>query len=161
MARHTPTPVSPSGPTVAAKALAAAAILCRERGAPLTAVRKCLLETLWQARQPLGAYELMRRLEAALERRLTPPTVYRSLDFLLSQGLVARIESRNAFVPCAHPEHPHACVFFVCERCSVSVELENRALERLIARDAGTLGFEINRRVIELQGTCADCQGIE
>jgi len=78
----------------------------------------------------------------------------------VSQGLVARIESRNAVVPCAHPERPHACVFFVRERCSVSVEAENRALEHLIARDARTLGFEINRRVIEVQGTCAQRRGV-
>jgi Fur family zinc uptake transcriptional regulator len=157
--RHHPTSVSSSGPAKAADALAAAAMLCRDRGAQLTEVRKRLLETLWQSGQPLGAYELMPRLEAALGRKLTPPTVYRSLDFLVSQGLVSRIESRNAFVPCAHPEHPHACVFFVCERCSASVEIENHALEELIARDAGALGFEINRRVIELQGTCAQCRG--
>jgi hypothetical protein len=31
-------------------------------------------------------------------------------------------------------------VFFVCERRSAWVEGENRALERLIARDAGTPG---------------------
>jgi Fur family transcriptional regulator, zinc uptake regulator len=117
-----------------------------------------LLETLWQARQPLGAYELKSCLEAALGRKLSPPTIYRSLDFLLSQHLVSRIESRNAFVPCAHPEHPHACVFFVCERCRTSVEVENHALERLIAQDASTLGFEIDRSVIELRGTCAQCR---
>ena len=158
MARHTSHATSSSRPTAMVNALAAATSLCRERGAQLTEVRKSLLEMLWQAGQPLGAYELMPRLEAVLGRRLTPPTVYRSLDFLVNQGLVSRIESRNAFVPCAHPEHPHACVFFVCERCSTSVEVENHALERLIARDAGALGFEINRRVIELQGMCAQCR---
>jgi len=44
-------------------------------------VRKRLLETLWQAGQPLGGYELMRRLEATLGRKLTPPVVYRPLIF--------------------------------------------------------------------------------
>src|ERR687888_1070589 len=89
------------------RALAAAASLCRERGAQFTEVRRRVLEALWQAGQPLSAYELMPRLEAVLERRLTPPTVYRSLEFLMDQRLVSRIESRNAFVPCAHPERPH------------------------------------------------------
>lgn len=149
----------PSGfSPAAADALVAAATLCRERGAQFTEVRRRLLETLWEAGHPLGAYELMPRLEAALGRKLTPPTVYRSLDFLVSQGLVSRVESRNAFVPCAHPEHPHACVFFVCEGCGASAEVENHALEHLIAHDAAALGFEINRRVIEMQGICARCR---
>jgi Fur family zinc uptake transcriptional regulator len=140
-----------------AHALAAAASLCRERGAQFTEVRRRVLEALWQAGQPLTAYELMPRLEAALERRLAPPTIYRSLDFLMDQRLVSRIESRNAFVPCAHPEHPHACVFFVCDRCSTSVEVENTAIEHLLADGAASLGFEVRRRVVELQGLCAQC----
>jgi Fur family transcriptional regulator, zinc uptake regulator len=140
-----------------AHAPAAAASLCRERGAQFTEVRRRVLEALWQAGQPLTAYELMPRLEAALERRLAPPTIYRSLDFLMDQRLVSRIESRNAFVPCAHPEHPHICVFFVCDRCSTSVEVENTAIEHLLADDAASLGFEIHRRVVELQGLCAQC----
>lgn len=140
-----------------AHALAAAASLCRERGAQFTEVRRRVLEALWRAGQPLTAYELMPRLEAALERRLAPPTIYRSLDFLTDQKLVSRIESRNAFVPCAHPEHSHVCVFFVCNRCSTSVEVENTAIEHLLADDAASLGFEIHRRVVELQGLCAQC----
>jgi Fur family zinc uptake transcriptional regulator len=157
MANRCPVPTQSHVSEPAAHVLAAAASLCRERGVQLTKVRRRVLEALWQAGQPLSAYELMPRLEAALERRLTPPTVYRSLDFLVDQRLVSRIESRNAFVPCAHPEHPHACVFFVCDRCSTSVEVENTTVEHLLADDAASLGFEVRRRVVELQGLCARC----
>ncbi|HEX3948634.1 MAG TPA: Fur family transcriptional regulator [Steroidobacteraceae bacterium] len=158
MIQQTPRSVSRHDSAKAAGALAAAASLCRERGAQFTEVRRGLLEALLHAAQPLGAYELLSRLETALGRKIAPPTVYRSLDFLMGQGLVSRIESMNAFVPCAHPEHPHVCVFFVCEHCGNSLEVENHALERLIARDASALDFEINRRVVELQGTCAQCR---
>lgn len=34
-------------------------------------------------------------------RPVAPPTVYRALDFLMSQGLVSKIESHNAYVLCA------------------------------------------------------------
>ena len=139
-------------------ALKAAAELCRERGVQFTEIRRRLLEALWHAGQPIGAYDLMPHLEAALGKRLAPPTVYRALEFLMELGLVRRIESLNAFVPCAHPDHPHACVFFVCERCSASIEVENRALERLIAEDATALGFEVSQRVVELQGMCTHCR---
>jgi len=150
--------VSPAKRDPVTAALAVATTLCRDRGAPLTEVRRRVLEALWQAHQPLGAYELLPRLEAALGRKFAPPTVYRALEFLVSQGLVARIESRNAFVPCAHPGHPHTCVFFVCDRCGNSVEVEKPALERLLAGYASALGFEIHRKALELQGTCAQCR---
>ena len=149
--------VSPADQGTITAALAAAAALCSERGAQFTEVRRRLLEALWQAHQPLGAYELLPRLEKALGRKFTPATVYRTLEFLVSQGLVARIASRNAFLPCAHPDHRHACVFFVCDRCSASIEIEDPALEQLLARDARTLGFKLNHKVLELPGTCAQC----
>lgn len=124
-------------------------------------LRRRLLEALWAAPRPLSAYELLPLLGELLGRKLTPATVYRALDFLHKQGLVARIESRNAFVPCAHPDHPHTCVFFVCDRCGASVEIEDPALERRLVRDASSLGFEIGRKVIELRGACAQCRAVK
>ena len=150
--------VLPADQRVIAAAMVTAAGLCSARSAQFTTLRRRLLEVLWAAPHPLTAYELLPRLGESLGRKLAPATVYRALDFLLKQGLVARIESRNAFVPCAHPDHPHACVFFVCDRCSCSVEIEDPALERLLIRDASTLGFEISRKVLELQGTCVQCR---
>lgn len=148
-------PATEEGGIIAA--VQSAVALCAERGAQMTTLRRAVLEVLWLAGQPVGAYDLMSRLQEKFGRRFAPPTVYRVLDFLLDHGLIARIESRHAFVPCAHPERPHACVFFVCECCSTSVEMENQELEALMERDARQLGFRIARRVVELQGTCADC----
>lgn len=138
--------------------MAVVAALCRKRGAEFTSIRRHLLDLLCQAGRPLGAYELLPRLEMVLERKVKPATVYRGLEFLTGLGVVARIESRNAFVSCAHPEQSNACVFFLCDHCNGSTEVENNALERLVAVDASTLGFHVSRRVFELRGTCARCQ---
>ena len=140
-------------------ALLAAEAACRARGVQFTQIRKLVLQILCSAPQPLGAYDILKCMESELDRRLSPPTVYRALDFLLSQGLISKIESRNAFVPCAHPDHSHACVFFICENCGASEEVEDRRLERLFERKADSLGFRINKRVLELEGLCATCLG--
>lgn len=137
--------------------LAAALVLCRQRGARLTTMRRRLFQVLLEAGHPLGAYDVKPLLEQAMGRRLAPPTVYRALGFLLNQGLIARIESRNAFVPRAHPADPHSCAFFVCEQCGDATEVENAALDSLIATDAASLGFHVNRTVVELEGTCMRC----
>lgn len=142
-------------------ALRAAMTLCSERGAQMTPLRRLALETLWDAGQPLGAYDLMPKLEGALGRKLTPSTIYRALEFLVGQGFVSRIESQNAFVPCAHPEKAHACVFFVCDLCRSSVEVDNPALEGIVEHEAEQLGFRVAHSVIELRGTCADCRSHE
>lgn len=148
-------------PEAVAAGLRGAESACRQRGLQFTAMRRLVLEHLWQSSQPIGAYELIRLLEAELGRRLSPPTVYRVLDFLLEQGFVSRIETRNAFVPCTHPEHDHACVFFICEHCGSSAEIENAKVEALFADDAASLGFRIAKRVIEMEGTCSHCQSAE
>lgn len=137
--------------------IALAATLCGERGARLTALRRTILELLWSQGSPMGAYELMGRLKSEIGRPIGPPTIYRALDFLMAQGLVTRIESRNAYVPCAHPERKHDCMFFICSNCGASAELEDPRIEQLLSEHASVLGFSAARRVIEVEGACARC----
>ena len=75
----------------------------------------------------------------------------------MAQGLVSKIESRNAYVPRTHPERRHDCLFFICSTCGASTELEDQRLERLITKGAAHIGFRPTRRVIEVEGTCAQC----
>lgn len=146
-----------------ADALAAAEIVCRQRGARLTELRKLVLELIWESHAPIGAYELIDKLSRAREAdgdagRVAPPTVYRALEFLIDQGLVHRIESRNAFVGCAQPEHPHRGYFLICETCGVAHELEGGALDANLKAKARELDFEIRRITIEVAGRCPACR---
>ena len=140
-----------------AERVALAVSLCGARGAHLTKLRRKILELLWESGRPTGAYELVEALRSRDSRPVGPPTVYRSLEFLMSQGLVSKIESRNAYVPCAHPERRHDCLFFICSKCGASVELEDQRLERLISENAARIEFRPTRRVIEVEGICARC----
>ena len=137
--------------------VALAVSLCGARGTQLTTLRRRILELLWESDRPTGAYELIEALKLKDSRSVGPPTVYRALEFLMSQGLVSKIESLNAYVPCAHPERRHGCLFFICSKCEASAELEDPRLERLLAEVAAVLGFRVTRRMVEVQGTCASC----
>lgn len=137
--------------------VALAASLCGARGVQFTALRRQILEMLWERAQPMGAYHLIEALRLRDSRPVGPPTVYRALEFLMAQGLVSKIESQNAYVPCTHPERRHDCHFFICGSCGASTELEDPRIERLLAGDAAALGFHMTRRMIEVQGTCARC----
>ena len=145
------------GQHASAERVALAMSLCGERGAQLTDLRRQVLELLWESGRPTGAYELIEALKRRDSRPVGPPTVYRALEFLMSQGLVSKIESRNAYVPCAHPERQHDCLFFICSNCGSSVELEDRRLAGAISEDANLIGFRPTRRVIEVEGVCATC----
>ena len=138
--------------------LDAAIAACRLRGAQITPLREKVLSALWHADRPLTAYELLEKLNETAERKLAAPSVYRTLDFLCTQNVVARIESLNAYVVCNHPHQQHACVFLLCDECGTSIEIEDTKLEKLIAADAEREGFVMTRRVVELSGVCAPCQ---
>lgn len=130
--------------------------LCSERGARLTKQRRIVLELLCASDTPLSAYEILDRMRAAV-RNPAPPTVYRALDFLLDQGLVHKLESLHAFVGCSHPDHPHSSQFLICADCGEVEELENAAILQSLQSAARTTGFEPDRPVVELWGTCAQC----
>ena len=139
--------------------LASAIAACRLQGAQITPLRERVLGILWKAAHPLGAYEIRKELSQLEGRNISAPTIYRTLEFLGAHGAVHRIESRNAFVACRHPQSEQACILFVCDSCGLSSEIRNRKFERLLEADARSLGFAIDHRVLELSGSCVDCRG--
>jgi Fur family zinc uptake transcriptional regulator len=138
------------------RALARADALCAERGARLTALRRRVLELVWQDHAAVKAYDLLRELdsEAAPAK---PPTVYRALDFLMEQGLVHRLESLNAYVGCPRPEVAHEGCFMICEACGRVREFEAEAATEAIAEAAREQGFEVLIRTVEVRGRCRHC----
>ena len=160
MTAHTPQPcIDPEcrGQHDPDERLALAISICEARGARLTKSRRLILELLWKSGRPTGAYELVKSLQYTGIESVGPPTVYRALEFLMKQGLVSKIESRNAYIPCTHPERNHICLFFLCGSCGNSVEFEDQRLERLIAENAAQLKFKAARRVVEVEGICERC----
>ncbi|WP_331711461.1 Fur family transcriptional regulator [Acetobacter cerevisiae] len=122
-----------------------------------TSVRDDILTVLTNARLPLSAYDILRCIDSPDGRTLAPPTIYRALSKLMAEGLVARLESRNAFVH-IRAKNPSRLVFCICEQCGIAQSVENEASSRLIDKNADSLGFQVRRRIIELQGLCSDCQ---
>lgn len=130
--------------------------LCRERGVRLTEQRKAVLRLLCASDKPLSAYELLDRMREVVNNP-APPTVYRALDFLLEQGLAHKLESLHAYVGCAHPEHPHASQFLICDDCGEVSELEDPSVAKSLKAAGKAIGFRTKRPVVELLGTCAQC----
>lgn len=138
-------------------ALERAAALCRKRGVRLTDRRRRVLEILCSAGRPVGAYEILEAMRDG-PRAAAPPTVYRALEFLLAQGLAHKLESLHAFVGCAHPERPHASQFLICAECGGVAEIDDEQVASSLRGVVQQAGFRPRRRVVELIGTCADCE---
>lgn len=134
-----------------------AASQCQTRGVRFTPIRRKVLELIAQTGGGLKAYDLLDQLSTE-HTAARPPTVYRALDFLIEQGLVHRIESQNAYVACACPEHVHGFQLLICRQCSHVEELHLDDIGEQLASKARDKGFRVERQTIELQGICACCQ---
>lgn len=130
----------------------AAEKLCVRRGLRLTLPRRRVLRIISASRQPIGAYDIVRKMGAQ------PPTVYRALDFLLNAGLIHKIQNGAAFVACAHPRLDHSCFLLVCTSCGKCTEQCTGQAEKVLRRAALTAGFLAHQLTMEVAGVCRRCR---
>ena len=123
----------------------------------LTTLRRQVYELVLGARRPIGAYELLGALEPQ-RGRVPPTTVYRALDFLVENGFIHRIESKNAFFACCQIGQSHQSQFLICEECGHALEIPGSELAKKLSHSGPARGFEVHRQVIELSGICGDCK---
>lgn len=129
------------------------------RNLRLTPLRRMVLAYLQHAQEPVKAYDILDALRGKSSKALTPASVYRTLEFLLNQGLVHKIGSLNAFVACAQTcQEPHAPVFMlVCPGCRKSREVDNPTLYETIFSTMQQQGFQLQGDTVELTGICPQC----
>lgn len=147
--------------------LAAAKEQCRTHGVRFTPLREQIYMLVLQANKPVGAYDLITQLQQARlldsdneidgAKNVAPPTVYRSLEFLLSEGLIHQLTSINAYVPCCHPRAQHTAAFLICDQCQRVQECSSLPVQEMISFAEKDIGFTVARSVIELSGRCQAC----
>ncbi len=139
-------------------AMAVAEAVCLQRGQRLTTIRRKVLDELLASHKPLGAYEIIDRL-ARRGARPAPITAYRALEFLRENGLVHRIESRNAFIACVRNDIAgELVVFMICEHCGAVGEASSVDLAATLSSAAKAAGFAPKSPVIEISGVCTHCR---
>lgn len=140
-----------------------ARLLCESKGSRFTALRQDIYKLILESQKPLGAYDLISQLQSLRKdddktTNVAPPTVYRSLEFLLAHGLIHQLNSINAFVPCCHPRQTHAAAFLICENCQKVQECSNVPVNEIIQFSEQDAGFAVKKSTIELSGICHSCK---
>lgn len=131
--------------------------ICTTAGSRLTPLRKEVLALILNASRPMGAYDLLAKIKSDSDRPAAPPTVYRSLDFLLEKGLIHRLTSINAYIPCCHPREGHQAAFLICTECKTVKEASAQALLQQLDAISSSDGFTAHHSIIEISGTCQQC----
>ncbi len=130
---------------------------CITLGLKFTSLRKEILYILWCAKKPLKAYEILDNL---LKTRTNskPPTVYRTLEFLVGHGIVHKIESIQSYTLCCEPEkHLLSELLMVCSRCHQVIEVHDQMIQALVKTIADKNYFKLEQNTIELKGICQQC----
>ncbi len=135
---------------------AAEATLTRA-GEQWTAMRAQVFGALAGFEKPASAYDIADAVSKSAGRRVAANSVYRILDLFVGANLARKVESANAYVANAHPDCLHDCIFLVCDSCGQTTHLDDDAITGSVRSAAKSAGFQPVRPVIEVRGTCRDC----
>jgi len=131
--------------------------LTRE-GEQWTDMRAAVFDALAGFEKPASAYDIAEAVSKAQGRRVAANSVYRILDLFVNANLARRVESANAYVANAHPECLHDCIFLICDQCGQTVHIDDDSLSGGVREAAKSAGFSAPRPVIEVRGTCNECE---
>ncbi|WP_428355385.1 transcriptional repressor [Methyloprofundus sp.] len=138
-------------------ALQTAEQICLTKGVRLTALRKQVLELICANHKAIGAYELLDLLREQ-DPKAKPVTIYRALDFLITAGLVHKIESLNAFIGCLQAETQHKSAILICDQCKNAYEIDATAVYESLFALSEAVQFQPHCLTLELHGLCASCK---
>jgi Fur family ferric uptake transcriptional regulator len=122
----------------------------------VTPQRLLVLEALAAHGGHMTAEEVM-RWAAPHSSSLNLATVYRTLELLVSLGMVAQTDlggEATAFELVGGAPHHH----LVCERCGAVIEMDDTLFQSLRTDVLRRYGFDARSRHIALFGVCRTCQ---
>jgi len=128
----------------------------------LTASRRAVLDIVMGSNKPKKAYDILSDLQKVIPHA-KPPTVYRALEYLISNNLLHRINEQNAYVYCqqehkCYQDHPTRFnIIFTCQGCGEIREQSNNVLTAVVSEMAAELGFKADSKMIECPGLCKVC----
>jgi Fur family transcriptional regulator, zinc uptake regulator len=126
-------------------------------GEQWTDMRGSVFAALASFEKPASAYDIADAVSKAQGRRVAANSVYRILDLFVGANVAMRVESANAYLANAHPDCLHDCIFLVCDTCGSATHIDDDHITDGVRKAAKNAGFKPVRPVIEVRGTCEDC----
>jgi Fur family ferric uptake transcriptional regulator len=126
--------------------------------AGLTKGAQKVLELLEQSQELSSAQDIYGKLRTEEEKPPGLTTVYRSLESLVTMGLVQAVDlgdGERRYEVVAPGEHHH---HLVCRECGSSTHLDSCLVEDMEEAIKSKYHFEIDSHVFEVFGTCPECQ---
>jgi len=133
--------------------------LLHSQGQRMTPEREIILAEIFQIEGHFQPDDLLVRFRTN-GVRISRATIYRTLDLLVSCGLVRRetfgggAHYERAHHVEGHSHHDH----LVCISCDSIFEFHNAEIERLQEQVCRELDFELQNHSHQITGLCSDCR---
>jgi Fur family ferric uptake transcriptional regulator len=129
----------------------------REHNLPITAQRLAIADVLAASTRHLSAEDISQEVSVR-HLRVGTATVYRTLELLVTSGLVVERDFGEGFrryEPARDaPHHEH----LLCIRCGQVREFRDERLERMTTLLAEAHGYVWQSHRLVIHGTCDDCR---
>lgn len=130
----------------------------KSRGKRITQQRRLIVEQVFSHHDHFDADELMGHLQELIaERKVSRPTVYRTLSELTEAGLIRKMTLGGRAVyehEYGYPSHDH----LHCEVCNRLIEFHSEEIERLREAVARAHDFEVYGHRLFVTGVCRECR---
>ena len=130
----------------------------QSQGKRVTQQRRLIVEQVFSHHDHFDADELMSHLQELIaERKVSRPTVYRTLSELVEAGLLRKMTlgGRSVFEhEYGYPSHDH----LFCQICNKLIEFHSDALERLRDKVACQYHFQVLGHRMFVTGICSECR---
>ncbi len=124
-------------------------------GIRLTPQRLVILQILSETEGHISPAEIYRLAKERMPG-ITEATIYRTLEFLSSQGLVLATLGPNGHLIYEDATHDHH--HLVCRRCGSTVEIEPKCLAALYQQFEADTGFQVDASHLTFFGICPACR---
>jgi Fur family transcriptional regulator, ferric uptake regulator len=126
-------------------------------GKRITQQKRVIVEQVFSHHDHFDADELLEHLRPLVaQRKVSRPTVYRTLAELVAAGMLRKMEMSGRSVyehEYGYPSHDH----LYCERCNQLVEFHSAELERIRDAVAKEHRFEVIGHRMFVTGICSKC----
>ena len=116
------------------------------------------LNIIKKSKKNLSAYQILDKFQKI--KKVQPTTVYRSLDFLIKQGIIHKSISNKTFMLCSHSHkhnHEQNTLLAICKRCGSTEELFKEMFEPIFKMKKFKK-FDLSFFDLEILTKCRSCQ---
>jgi Fur family transcriptional regulator, ferric uptake regulator len=130
----------------------------RGREKRMTEQRRLIVEEVYSHHDHFDAEELMDHLKELVEqRKVSRPTVYRTLSELVEAGLLRKMTLNGRGIyehDLGYPTHDH----LLCETCNSLIEFHSEELAKICETAAKKHSFEMHGHRMFVMGVCKECR---